>query len=147
MRCYICETEFEDNLPKCPSCGTAYEVDVKESLGKGRMAYTGVRTSGFDPPPGSDAPSMRQEGQRFMDEGLAHAHAGQFGPAQACFRQASLYMPDNPDALFFLASSLFKLGRYLEAMENWQRVSEMEHGNARSDKWIVKAKTILEGDF
>jgi Ca-activated chloride channel family protein len=54
-------------------------------------------------------------------EGVTHYNHEEYDQASAKFQASQLEQPDNPDVAYNLANSLFRLGRYEEAVEAYKK--------------------------
>jgi Flp pilus assembly protein TadD len=61
-----------------------------------------------------------------MQLASSHHQAGRFAQAEACYRQALVAQPGNPDAYFKLGLALHQQGRFSEAMTCYQDTIELK---------------------
>jgi tetratricopeptide (TPR) repeat protein len=147
VKCYICDTEFNEEHGACPTCGTRYQVNLKKALDNPVERYRGLRTSGFDAPPPKEQHHDPQHAAILLQKGLKRAREGEYGEAEGILREAATWDEENTEILFYWGSSLFKLGRVLEAKERWERAADKEPDNVRLKRWLQKAEDYLTEDF
>ena len=74
--------------------------------------------------------SSRIKGKSLYQLGLLSASENDFSGALAKFKQAILYLPDDPDALVNLALASDQTGDYESALANYKKAIEIDSANA-----------------
>jgi hypothetical protein len=147
VKCYICGTEFNEEHGSCPACGTQYSVDLKKALDDPVGRYRGLRTDGFETPPQPERKQDPSYAASLLTEGLEKARAGDYQAAEPLFREAHVWDEENPEILFYWGSSLFRLGRYLEAKSHWEKACRLAPENDKYRRWLQKVDDLLSQDF
>src|SRR5688572_15824032 len=63
-----------------------------------------------------------------FDRGMAYGGASDFARAEECFREAVALAPDEPYPHYELGYTLFLLGRYAEALDEFRRTDALSRG-------------------
>jgi len=93
--------------------------------------YAAARELGMDDEGlGFGATVLAEETERRIDEGVQRYEAGDLEAALASFRAALELAPDDAEALDHEGVVLFRLGRYGEAADAWERLLERRPGDA-----------------
>ena len=142
-KCYICGCEFGQNEPKCPTCGTQYDLDIEGAIKDTSGSYVGFRSSGFDVFHSQKYQGDDEKALLFLNEGLELARKEDFAGAEEKLRHAIVLDSQNPEIPFYLGSALFKTGRYLDAETQWRCAVSLAPGNPRYRKWLNRVVDIL----
>ncbi len=69
-------------------------------------------------------------------EGITHYNREEFDQAAVKFQESQLEAPENPDVAYNLANSHYRLGRYENAVETYQKaISENTSPNLKQKSW------------
>ena len=66
-----------------------------------------------------------------FDEGMAFGQRSEFSKAEASFREAVRLAPNEPYPHYELGYTLFLVGRYNEALEEFRRTDQASHRQSR----------------
>jgi tetratricopeptide (TPR) repeat protein len=146
-KCYICGCEFGLTEPKCPNCGTQYDLDIEKALKDTAGSYFGFRSSGLEDLQPQKYLGDDEKALLLLNEGLELAHKEDFAGAEEKLRYAVAMDPKNPEIPFYLGSALFKTGRYLDAETQWRCAVSLAPGNPRYRKWLNRVVDILTSPF
>src|SRR5215831_9569103 len=85
--------------------------------------------------------------KQFFDEGTAYRVASDFKKAEECFRQAVKIAPNEPYPHYELAQTLMLVGRYQEALEEFEATNRLSCGFFLTQTQAYLCKQFLSGSI